>query len=101
MAAQSSEALGFGSQWEVERTHIGKGRVSEIDVIETPKRLLPIEVKASTRVSVSDTQRLEAFMDETMMSRTADYCSTQEKRPILSRAAFRQFRGSVCAELGD
>jgi predicted AAA+ superfamily ATPase len=37
----------------------------EVDfVVETPKRLLPIEVKASTRVSAADVKGLEAFLDE-------------------------------------
>ena len=37
----------------------------EVDfVVETPHRLLPIEVKASRRVSASDVKGLEAFLDE-------------------------------------
>ena len=37
----------------------------EVDfVIETPRRLLPIEIKASTRVGHSDAAGLEAFLDE-------------------------------------
>ena len=37
----------------------------EVDfVIETPNRLLPIEIKAATRVTVSDAKGLEAFLDE-------------------------------------
>jgi predicted AAA+ superfamily ATPase len=37
----------------------------EVDfVIETPKRLLPIEVKAAARVTPSDARGLEAFLDE-------------------------------------
>jgi predicted AAA+ superfamily ATPase len=37
----------------------------EVDfVIETPKRLLPIEVKASNRVAPSDAKGLETFLDE-------------------------------------
>ena len=37
----------------------------EVDfVIETPKRLLPIEVKAAARVSPADGAGLEAFLDE-------------------------------------
>lgn len=37
----------------------------EVDfVVETPRRLLPIEVKASRRISPSDTRGLEAFLDE-------------------------------------
>lgn len=37
----------------------------EVDfVIETPQRLLPIEVKAATRVVPSDAKGLEAFLDE-------------------------------------
>jgi len=37
----------------------------EVDfVIETPERLLPVEVKASTRVSTTDARGLQAFLDE-------------------------------------
>jgi len=37
----------------------------EVDfVVETPRRLLPIEVKASSRVTRSDVAGLEAFLDE-------------------------------------
>jgi hypothetical protein len=37
----------------------------EVDfVIETPSRLVPIEVKASTRVQPADARGLEAFLDE-------------------------------------
>lgn len=37
----------------------------EVDfVVETPRRLLPIEVKASARLSGSDVKGLEAFLDE-------------------------------------
>lgn len=37
----------------------------EVDfVIETPDRLLPIEIKAATRVNVTDAKALEAFVDE-------------------------------------
>jgi predicted AAA+ superfamily ATPase len=37
----------------------------EVDfVIETPKRLLPIEVKAGSRVMPADARGLEAFLDE-------------------------------------
>ena len=37
----------------------------EVDfVIETPKRLLPIEVKAAARVTPADARGLEAFLDE-------------------------------------
>jgi predicted AAA+ superfamily ATPase len=37
----------------------------EVDfVIETPDRLLPIEIKAATRVRVSDAKGLELFLDE-------------------------------------
>ena len=37
----------------------------EVDfVIETPRRLLPIEVKASGRVAPSDAKGLESFLDE-------------------------------------
>ncbi len=37
----------------------------EVDfVIETPKRLLPIEVKASARVSPADAKGLEAFLED-------------------------------------
>lgn len=37
----------------------------EVDfVIETPKRVLPVEVKAATRVMPSDAKGLEAFLDE-------------------------------------
>ena len=37
----------------------------EVDfVIETPKRVLPVEVKASSRVTPSDAKGLEAFLDE-------------------------------------
>lgn len=37
----------------------------EIDfVIETPKRLLPIEVKSASRVSAADAKGLEAFLDD-------------------------------------
>jgi len=37
----------------------------EVDfVIETPKRLLPIEVKAAARVTPADTKGLETFLDE-------------------------------------
>jgi predicted AAA+ superfamily ATPase len=37
----------------------------EVDfVIETPKRVLPIEVKAAARVSPSDVKGLESFLDE-------------------------------------
>jgi len=37
----------------------------EVDfVIETPKRVLPIEIKAAPRVSPSDAKGLEAFLDE-------------------------------------
>jgi uncharacterized protein len=37
----------------------------EVDfVIETPDRLLPIEIKASTRVTTADAKGLEAFLDE-------------------------------------
>jgi predicted AAA+ superfamily ATPase len=37
----------------------------EVDfVIETPKRLLPIEVKSATRVTPADAKGLEAFLDE-------------------------------------
>ena len=37
----------------------------EVDfVIETPKRLLPIEVKAGTRTAPSDAKGLEVFLDE-------------------------------------
>jgi predicted AAA+ superfamily ATPase len=37
----------------------------EVDfVLETPNRVLPIEVKASTRVSPADARGLEAFLDE-------------------------------------
>jgi len=37
----------------------------EVDfVIETPKRVLPIEVKAAARVTTSDAAGLEAFLDE-------------------------------------
>jgi predicted AAA+ superfamily ATPase len=38
---------------------------SEVDfVIETPDRVLPIEVKASTRVTPADAKGLETFLDE-------------------------------------
>jgi hypothetical protein len=33
-------------------------------VIETPKRLLPIEVKSAVRVTPADAKGLEAFLDE-------------------------------------
>ncbi len=33
-------------------------------VIETPSRLLPIEVKAAARVTPADAKSLEAFLDE-------------------------------------
>ena len=37
----------------------------EVDlVVETPGRLLPIQVKAGTRVTPGDTRGLEAFLDE-------------------------------------
>jgi len=37
----------------------------EVDfVIETPKRVVPIEVKSSTRVNPADAKGLEAFLDE-------------------------------------
>ncbi len=37
----------------------------EVDfVIETPKRLVPIEVKAAARVTPADARGLEAFLDE-------------------------------------
>ena len=37
----------------------------EVDfMIETPKRLLPIEVKAAARVMPADAKGLEAFLDE-------------------------------------
>ena len=37
----------------------------EVDfVIEMPKRLLPVEVKAATRVTLGDVKGLEAFLDE-------------------------------------
>jgi uncharacterized protein len=37
----------------------------EVDfVIETPNRLLPIEVKASSRVTTADAKGLEAFLEE-------------------------------------
>lgn len=37
----------------------------EVDfVVETPERLLPIEVKASTRVTPADARALEVFLDE-------------------------------------
>lgn len=37
----------------------------EVDfVIETPKRLLPVEVKVAARVTPADTKGLEAFLDE-------------------------------------
>jgi hypothetical protein len=37
----------------------------EVDfVVETPKRLLPIEVKASARVTTKDAKGLETFLDE-------------------------------------
>lgn len=37
----------------------------EVDfVIETPKRLLPIEVKAAARATPNDAKELEAFLDE-------------------------------------
>ncbi len=37
----------------------------EVDfVIETPERLLPIEIKAAARVTVADAKGLEAFLDE-------------------------------------
>lgn len=37
----------------------------EVDfVIETPKRVLPVEVKAATRVMPSDAKGLESFLDE-------------------------------------
>jgi predicted AAA+ superfamily ATPase len=37
----------------------------EVDfVIETPNRLLPIEVKASSRVTTADAKGLEAFFEE-------------------------------------
>lgn len=38
---------------------------AEVDfVIETPKRVLPVEVKAAARVGPSDVKGLEAFLDE-------------------------------------
>jgi predicted AAA+ superfamily ATPase len=38
---------------------------AEVDfVVETPKRLLPIEVKASRRVSPADAKAMESFLDE-------------------------------------
>ena len=37
----------------------------EVDfVIETPGRLLPIEIKAAARVTTADAKGLEAFLDE-------------------------------------
>ena len=37
----------------------------EVDfVVETPARVLPIEVKATARVTSSDAKGLEAFLDE-------------------------------------
>ncbi len=37
----------------------------EVDfVIETPDRLLPIEIKASARITTADGKGLEAFLDE-------------------------------------
>ncbi|MCI0433199.1 MAG: ATP-binding protein [Gemmatimonadetes bacterium] len=37
----------------------------EVDlVVETPQRLLPVEVKAARRVSVSDARHLEQFLDD-------------------------------------
>ena len=43
------------------RTAVGQ----EVDfVIETPQRLLPIEVKAAARVRPADARGLEAFLDE-------------------------------------
>jgi uncharacterized protein len=37
----------------------------EVDfVVETPKRLVPIEIKASSRVATGDAKGLEAFLDE-------------------------------------
>jgi hypothetical protein len=37
----------------------------EVDfVVETPRRLLPVEVKAATRVQPADARGLEAFLDE-------------------------------------
>jgi predicted AAA+ superfamily ATPase len=40
-------------------------RGAEVDfVIETPDRLVPIEVKTAPRVRVSDARHLELFMDE-------------------------------------
>jgi predicted AAA+ superfamily ATPase len=33
-------------------------------VIETARRLLPVEIKASARVSPADARGLEAFLDE-------------------------------------
>lgn len=38
---------------------------TEVDfIIETPKRLIPIEIKASSRVSTKDIRGLETFLDE-------------------------------------
>ncbi len=37
----------------------------EVDfVIETPDRLLPIEIKATARIATADAKGLEAFLDE-------------------------------------
>jgi hypothetical protein len=33
-------------------------------VVETPKRLLPVEVKSAVRVAPADAKGLEAFLDE-------------------------------------
>jgi len=33
-------------------------------VVETPARVLPLEVKAATRVTPADAKGLEAFLDE-------------------------------------
>jgi hypothetical protein len=37
----------------------------EVDfVVETPRRLIPIEVKAATRTAPADAKGLEAFLDD-------------------------------------
>jgi uncharacterized protein len=67
----------------------------EVDfVIETPDRLLPIEIKAAARVTTADAKGLEAFIDETPTLRTGPYFFTEATRrsPLLA-ACWRPLGG--------